>query len=610
MDQEKMRGFLGWMRNNSSKAQNMQNHTPQEAAQESTPRTFYPNTTPSNVYSPSPSTYQQAQPSPPGLESSVVGQVPDKRTMIFNPNGNISCNVLSAPQLKRPTSQITHQPLPQKQQQSQQLDSSLTPQASSFAPRLAAQLRNVSRLAQLLEPIQQHQQSQQDSSHQHYQPPQQQLQPPQQYQQRQLDQPDLDHLLRSRATSPQQSISQINPVQSRAGRSQNEARYQPYSKSRAGNSQGSLLFSPQNKPQAGLQNYRTASHPRPRVSAQSGPTAMPHAPQSTDPTTLSTSQNLLQSQVGHGLFQPQHRVVPQPLSSNGLPPALLRSHNPVQARVRHTSQGISPTSSDTLPGSSPSSFQDSASPHAAQHQFNDASQVTVFNPQGSLSAVTKAPLLNYAQPGTVSQALSTAQALLPPPPHSVWLPELHAVTYVSLPLQAARYDETKHANQKKLVELVYDILFMQALFFHRDQVLLVTSKELETPCWELPQSVWHAYDLSTLPANAPIYHHVRKALNQVTDLHPSELVSSAGCERHDSAVDLVKTDGELTHGWAIACAFEVKPGCLRASLHSHCTDLAIGFFREQQVGQLNMDPVWKAKLLEIFKLRREAGKTI
>ncbi|KEQ96878.1 hypothetical protein AUEXF2481DRAFT_38286 [Aureobasidium subglaciale EXF-2481] len=655
---EKKRGFVDWMHNTNPKAQNTQDHALQEASQETAPRTFYPNTTSLSVYSPIPSTHQHAQPPPPGSQAFVASQVSYKRIMVFSPNGSISCNGVSAPRLGRPISQITHEPIPQ-QQQRQQLASSLTPQGSRFAPQFAAKLRSISGLTQqhqLLEPIQQHQQSQQYqdsqqyqqyqqySSNQYHQPHQQQHQPPRQYQHRQPGQPDLDHLLRSRATSSQQSFPQINSVQGHAGRSpSSEARYQPYPASRAGSSQGSLLFNPQNKPQAGLQHDRAASYPRPHVSARSGPAATPCALQSAVPTSLPTSQNLLQSQVGHGSFQPQHHVVSQPLPSCGLKP-FPHSHTSVQAHVRHTSQEVSPTSSDTLPRSSPSSLQGPAPPNsAAQHQPNDALHATVFKSQAVLPTVTQAslPSATHAQLAHVS---GPSPAQVPPRPssHGVWLPELHLVIYAALPLQAADCSEVNHDKQRALHERVrrrpverlrphefldhltmdhnisyrpriakvYDILFMQALLFHKDLVLLVSQRELKTPRWEPPQSVWHGYDVSTLPSKVPIWYHVRKAINQVTDFQPSEVAPCAGCERHDSPVDIVKTNGKLTHGWAVAYAFDVKPECIRSTLLVHRTDLVIGFFKEHQVEHLNMDPVWKSKLLEVFKSRREIGKSV
>ncbi|KAI5249355.1 hypothetical protein E4T43_00740 [Aureobasidium subglaciale] len=662
MDREQKRGFVDWMHNTNPKAQNTQDHALQEASQETAPRTFYPNTTSLSVYSPIPSTHQHAQPPSPGPQAFVASQVSDKRIMGFSPHGSISRNGVSAPQLGKPISQITHEPIPQQhQQQRQQLDSSLTPQGSQFAPQFAAKLRSISGLTrqhQLLEPIQQHQQSQQYqdsqqyqqhqhqqySSNQYHQPHQQQHQPPRQYQRRQPGQPDLDHLLRSRATSSQQSFPQINSAQGHAGRSpSSEARYQPYPTSRAGSSQGSLLFNPQNKPQAGLQHDRAASYSRPHVSARSGPAATPCALQSAVPTSLPTSQNLLQSQIGHGSFQPQHHVVSQPLPSCGFEP-VPRSRTSVQAHVRHTSQEVSPTSSDTLPRSSSSSLQDSASPHsAAQHQTNGALHATVFKSQAVLPAVAQAslPVATHAQLGPV---LTPSPAQVPPRPssHGVWLPELHLVTYAALPLQAADRSEVNHDKQRALLERVrrrpverlrphefldhltmdhnmsyrprvakvYDILFMQALLFHKDLVLLVSQRELKTPRWEPPQSVWHGYDVSTLPSKVPIWYHVRKAINQVTDFQPSEIAPCAGCERHDSSVDIVKTNGKLTHGWAVTYAFDVKPECIRSTLLVHRTDLVIGFFKEHQVQHLNMDPVWKPKLLEVFKLRREVGKSV
>jgi hypothetical protein len=228
-----------------------------------------------------------------------------------------------------------------------------------------------------------------------------------------------------------------------------------------------------------------------------------------------------------------------------------------------------------------------------------------------------------------------------PSPPRVLYPQLHTVTYAVIPLQAQPDNETNHPNQKKLIDAmqkhsleklrphefidyltmehtscfaprvlrIYDVLFMQTLLFVRDHVLLVSPKQLETPSWAPPQSVLYTSDLSGFSPHAFIKEHMLKALNVVTDYQPDEIAFCEHHQRHDSAVNVVKNNGQLVHGWAVALSCEISPlfnGRLRPRLFSK--ELSTCFQTETQVRGLNMDPVWKAKVLEIFALRRSVRR--
>lgn len=152
------------------------------------------------------------------------------------------------------------------------------------------------------------------------------------------------------------------------------------------------------------------------------------------------------------------------------------------------------------------------------------------------------------------------------------------------------------------------MLYMQALLFHKDHVLLVSPKELQTPCWEPLQSMWHTHDLyrPEVASNTQVERHIYKALNLVSDLLPDEVARSAHHERHDSAVDLVKTDGKLTYGWSVTVSFELRDETPVSKFRNISPDRKAFWFNENNIKDLNMIPVWKAKVLEIFKLRRAA----
>jgi hypothetical protein len=154
---------------------------------------------------------------------------------------------------------------------------------------------------------------------------------------------------------------------------------------------------------------------------------------------------------------------------------------------------------------------------------------------------------------------------------------------------------------------VYDILFMQMLLFNNDTVLLVSSRSLQTPCWEPPQSIWHANDMSGRHSpHVPILSHMFKVLNTVSDLQPDEIGPCADHLRHDSAVNVVKNNGNLIFGWSVTISCEIKPDFPGLRPRNCSREQDVRFFDERQVCNLQMDPVWKAKVLDIFAWRRSA----
>ena len=217
---------------------------------------------------------------------------------------------------------------------------------------------------------------------------------------------------------------------------------------------------------------------------------------------------------------------------------------------------------------------------------------------------------------------------------------MKTVTYASLPLQAQPEEESNHPNQETLVgktqerslahihphefidhlttdhdacfkpkvARVFDMLYMQALLFHKDFVLLVSPTELQPPSWEPPQSISHTRDLyrPEVTSNTQVERHIYKALNLVSDILPDEVRRSIHHERHDCAVDLVKTNGELCYGWSVTVSFDFKDPIFAHKFRRISPDRRVQWFTENEVKLLDMIPVWKAKVLEIFELRRTA----
>jgi hypothetical protein len=250
-----------------------------------------------------------------------------------------------------------------------------------------------------------------------------------------------------------------------------------------------------------------------------------------------------------------------------------------------------------------------------------------------IQSTSQRPPFNVSTPPHPTPASSQS-----PSPLRVWKPQLQTVMYGLLPLQAQPDSEANHPDQKELVDAmqkrlvgklrphefvdyltmehnsspkfgvprVYDILFMQTLLFANNEVLLVSPRSLQSSCWEPPQSIWHPSDMSGDSPHVNTLTLMFKALNTISDLQPNEVAVCVDHPRHDSAVNIAKPNGGLISGWAVAVLCEIRsdfPGlrprnCYRQ--YSAC------FFSEDRVKRLSMDPVWKAKVLDIFKLRRNA----
>ncbi|KAG9853312.1 hypothetical protein KCU98_g3358, partial [Aureobasidium melanogenum] len=362
-------------------------------------------------------------------------------------------------------------------------------------------------------------------------------------------------------------------------------------------------------------------------------------------------QEFQQTQGSRNTSQPEDQIRSQAM----LPGSTM--YNPAQLHVRHVSQSSSV-------GTSPSSVSQVQSPAQSYGRVQLPTPSTPHIPLSSkpipknlthvspcLSLQTPMPSQSKTQPPVqgIPQAPQQPSNLTPsrppptlkqPSPPRIWCPDLRTATYPSLPLQAQPEEESNHPHQKTLVgktqeralanirphafidhltmdhnacfkpkvARVFDMLFMQALLFYKDNVFLVSPKELQTPCWEPPQSIWHACDLHRPEAVSPVQveHHIYKALNLFSDLQPDEVVYCVNHGRHDSAVNLVRNNSELTYGWSVSLSFDFKNETYASRFRKISPDLNVVPFSENKIKDLNMDPVWKAKVLEIFKLRRES----
>ncbi|KAH0354722.1 hypothetical protein KCU81_g1448, partial [Aureobasidium melanogenum] len=345
--------------------------------------------------------------------------------------------------------------------------------------------------------------------------------------------------------------------------------------------------------------------------------------------------------------QPQDQIDSQTMLSGGT------VNSPVQLHVHHAPQsssvGISPSSASRVqsPAQSYGRIQPPSTPQAPLS--SKPMPQNLIQTSTCLSSKTPIPSQGRTQPPMQGTPRTPHPVIFTPsrpppapkqPSPRIWCPDLRTATYPSLPLQAQPEEESSHPHQATLVgktqeralanirpqvfidcltmdhnacfkpkvARVFDMLFMQALLFHKDNVFLVSAKELQTPCWEPPQSIWHACDLHRPEVVSPVQveSHIYKALNLSSDLMPDEVVYCTNHGRHDSAVNLVQTNGRLTYGWSVALLFELKNGTYASRIRSISPDLNVGFFSENKVQGLNMDPVWKAKVLEIYKLRKEA----
>ncbi|KAH0010150.1 hypothetical protein KCU78_g10447, partial [Aureobasidium melanogenum] len=434
---------------------------------------------------------------------------------------------------------------------------------------------------------------------------------------------------------------------------------------------GRGLFQPRHHPYAALQT-RPSQYPSPHypqatlralspgdmssTPSRSDTPAQNHLPAASQIQTPNSQdflrylQEFQKSQGSRNASQPQDQVRSQTM----LPGS--RIYNPAQLHVRHVSQsssvGNSPSSVSQVqsPAQSygriqpptPSTLQVSL-PSKPMHKI--LTQVSPCNsPQTPIpsQSQTQPPVQGTPQapqPGNLTPSRPSPSLKQPSPPR-IWCPDLRTATYPSLPLQAQPEEESNHPHQKTLVgktqeralanirphafidhltmdhnacfkpkvARVFDMLFMQALLFYKDNVFLVSPKVLQTPCWEPPQSIWHACDLHRPEAVSPVQveKHIYKALNLFSDLQPDEVASCVNYRRHDSAVNLVRNNGKLTYGWSVALSFDFKHETYASRFRKVSPDLHVAFFSENEIKDLNMDPVWKAKVLEIFSLRRRS----
>ncbi|THY13640.1 hypothetical protein D6D01_08303 [Aureobasidium pullulans] len=241
------------------------------------------------------------------------------------------------------------------------------------------------------------------------------------------------------------------------------------------------------------------------------------------------------------------------------------------------------------------------------------------------------------------------QALQPNPPQApsplreqpkprVWAEWLEPVSDFEVNLQAQPYEEGSIEKQRALLERVrryslgklrthefleyvtlgynalfeprkvrvYDFYIMQALFFNGDFVLLVSSRIKKPPNIEPPQSILHSYDLSKYRHHAEIELHMHTVLNRITNLIPDELVLCPGCERHDLEIQATNDKGHVQYGWSTTLCYEVKLSDIMPKLHNLSADFKAHSIHKNHIKDIkNMDPLWKANILEIFKTRKE-----
>ncbi|KAG9628838.1 hypothetical protein KCU64_g17711, partial [Aureobasidium melanogenum] len=396
---------------------------------------------------------------------------------------------------------------------------------------------------------------------------------------------------------------------------------------------GRGLFQPRHHPYAASQS-RPSQYPSPRYLQATLPASSPgdmgctpsrsdtpaqnHLPAASQIQTpksqefLRYLQEFQQTQGSRNTSQPKDQIRSQTMSPSG------KVYSPAQLHVGYVSQSSTVEFTLLL-----------AAHHRSAAQQADAQES--YSGVGMPFPSDSDPITeqNTATRATHTTSSAAAQQL-----------DLRTVTYPSLPLQAQSEEESNHPHQKTLVgktqeralanirphafighltmdhnacfkpkvARVFDMLFMQALLFYKDNVFLVSPKVLQTPCWEPPQSIWHACDLHRPEAVSPVQveKHIYKALNLFSDLQPDEVVCCVNHGRHDSAVNIVRNNGKLTYGWSVALSFEFKNETYASRFRNVSPDLNVALFSENKIKDLNMDPVWKAKVLEIFSLRRDS----
>ena len=364
-----------------------------------------------------------------------------------------------------------------------------------------------------------------------------------------------------------------------------------------------------------------ASLPQGVMYSPRGPSfQIPQTTQSVSTEGLSSSQTQNQSSVqSYGRIQTPtrstQRAPPQSITLQGIPQAPTQNtpHATIQSTPRALLPSV-PTSVHRPPVHSNPDLRSSTTKHVIQ-------------------STSQEPPFNVSTPPHPAQASSQS-----PSPPRVWEPQLQTVLYGLLPLQAQPDSEANHPDQKELVDAtqkrplaklrphefvdyltiehnaspkfgvqrVYDMLFMQTLLFAKDEVLLVNPRNLQSSYWEPPQSIWHPSDMSGDSPHVSILTLMFKALNTISDLQPNEVTVCVDHPRHDSAVNIAKPNGGLIPGWAVAVSCEIRSGFPGLRPRNCYRQYSACFFSEDRVKRLNMDPVWKAKVLDVFKLRRNA----
>lgn len=415
----------------------------------------------------------------------------------------------------------------------------------------------------------------------------------------------------------QRHYPQTQPSHVQRSRGLNQARHHPY-----GSPPNRGSHTPQALPQG-------TSHPQPRAG-----TSTPQCVYSERPESSRVYNGNLVSSLPHGLTS--SRVlegVQQPHRRNG-------------SQILSTS---SSTTSNPLPHGPPHfSLPPGASQPSLSSQPSQGSLSNNFVSMSHSSPADKSqplPSLSASQPHirVMPQALQPKLLQAPSPPQEqpkprVWAEWLEPVSDFEVNLQAQPYKEGSIEKQRALLERVrrhslgklrahefleyvtlgynvlfeprkvrvYDFYIMQALLFNGDFVLLVSSRTKKSPNIGPPQSILHSYDLSKYRHHAEIELHMHTVLNRITNLIPDELVLCPGCERHDLAIQATNDKGHVQYGWSTTLCYEVKLSDIMPKLHNLSAEFKAHSIHKNHIKDVkNMDPLWKANILEIFKARKE-----
>lgn len=419
-------------------------------------------------------------------------------------------------------------------------------------------------------------------------------------------------------TNPlQRHYPQTQPSHVQRSRGLNQARHHPYDSPKNRGSHTSQAL-----PQG-------TSRPQPRA----GPST-PQCVYSERPESSRLYNGNLVSSLPHGLTS--SRVlegVQQPHRRNG---------------SRILSKG-SPTTSNPLPHGPPQfSLPPGASQPSLSSQPSQGSLSNILVSMSHSSPTDKSqplPSLSASQPHirVMPQALQPKLSQAPSPPQEqpkprVWAEWLEPVSDFEVDLQAQPFEEGSIEKQRALLERVrrhslgklrahefleyvtlgynvlfeprkvrvYDFYIMQALLFNGDFVLLVSSRTKKSPNIEPPQSILHSYDLSKYRHHAEIELHMHTVLNRITNLIPDELVLCPGCERHDLAIQATNDKGHVQYGWSTTLCYEVKLSDIMPKLHNLSAEFKAHSIHKNHIKDVkNMDPLWKANILEIFKARKK-----